>query len=204
MDIERNDPRSRLAVGEDEPVAVDLRPAQPDDLAPATPCEKQQPDGVRLFPAAVPGLAVQHPMETGDLVAGQKPREHLSRVTFHGPRRVGFEMTAGDGEVHDAAEEIERVIGIAGGGPAEPVEPASDLLGHDAVERLRAEDRQELSVEEGPDALSGGRLVPLEMRLLPRAFDEVAEQRSDALGRAGRARLGLAGMAFPAGLRGAL
>ena len=95
LDIERNDPRSRLAVGEDEPVAVDLRPAQPDDLAPATPGEKQQPDGVRLFPAAVPGLAVQHPMETGDLVAGQKPREHLSRVTFHGPRRVGVEVTEG-------------------------------------------------------------------------------------------------------------
>ena len=33
--IEGNDPGARLAVGEDQPVAIDFRPAQPKDLAPA-------------------------------------------------------------------------------------------------------------------------------------------------------------------------
>ena len=151
---------------------------------------------------------VQHPVEPADLLPGQKPRESTclgdSFSIVDAPRRVGFEVTAGDGEVHDAAEEIERVIGVAGGGPAEAVEPAPDLLGHDAVERLRAEGRHELAVEHGPDALSRGRLVSLEMGFLPRALDEVPEQRSRAPGRAGRFRFRLARMAFPAGLRDGL
>ena len=77
-------------------------------------------------------------------------------------------MTSGDGEVDDLGEKIERVIGVAGGGPAEPVEPSPDVRRGDAVERLRAEGRHELAVEHGPDALSRGRLVSLEMGILPR------------------------------------
>ena len=143
--VEGNDPGPRLAVGEDQPVAIDFRPAQPKDLAPAASGQKQEPDDVRLLSPAVAGLPVQDAMEPSDLFAGQKAREHPSRVPFHVPRRVGFEVTAGDREVHDLREKVERVIGIAGSSPAEPVEPCSDLRRGDAVERLRAEGGHELT-----------------------------------------------------------
>ena len=136
-----------LAVGEDQPVAIDLRPAQPEDLAPAAPRQKQEPDDVGLFSPAVAGLPVQHLVEPCDLLSGQKARERPSWVPFHAPRRVEFEVAAGDRETDDLREEIERVIGVARGGPAEPVEPSPDLRRGDAVERLRAEGRQELAVE---------------------------------------------------------
>ena len=142
--IEGYDPRPGLAVGEDQPVAIDFRPAQPEDLAPAAPGQQQEPDDVRLLPAALAGLLFQHPMEPGDLLPGQEAREHPSRVPFHNTRRVSVDVTARDGEVHDAAEEIECVIGIAGGGPAEAVEPSPDVRRSDAVERLRAEGRLSL------------------------------------------------------------
>ena len=38
--VEGNDPGPRLAVGEDLPVAIDFRPAQPKDLAPAASGQK--------------------------------------------------------------------------------------------------------------------------------------------------------------------
>ena len=47
--IEGNDPGAGLAVGEDQPVAIDFRPAQPKDLAPAASGQKQEPDDVRLL-----------------------------------------------------------------------------------------------------------------------------------------------------------
>ena len=72
LGIEGNGPRPRLAVGEDQFVAVDLRPAQPDDLAPAAPGQKQQPDDIRLLTAAVAGLPVQDPMEPGDFPPGTR------------------------------------------------------------------------------------------------------------------------------------
>ena len=113
-------------------------------------------------------------------------------------------MTAGDREVDDLREKVERVIGIAGSGPAEPVEPSPDLGRGNAVERLRAEGGQQLAVKHGLDALLRGRLVSIEMGFLPRTLDEVPEQRSRAPGRAGRFRFGLARVAFPAHLRDGL
>ena len=184
LGIEGNDPGSGLAVGEDQPVAVDLRPAQSEDLAPAAPGQKQQPDDIRLLTAAVAGLPVEDPMEPGDLLPGQKARERLSPVPLHGPRRVGVEVAALDREVDDLREKIERVIGVAGGGPAEPVEPSPDLGRGNTVERLRAEGREELAVEHGSHALPGGRLVSFEMGFLPRALDEIpkmAERHAWAL-----------------------
>ena len=68
LGIERNDPWPGLAVGENQPVTVDFRPAQPDDLAPAASGQQQEPDDVCLFSAAVAGLTVQHPVEPGDLL----------------------------------------------------------------------------------------------------------------------------------------
>ena len=203
---EGNGSRPRLAVGEDQPVAIDLRPAQPDDLVAAAPSEKQEPDDIRLLTAALAGLPVQHPMEPADLFAGQETCERLSPVPLHGPRWVRFEVTASDREIYDLAEKIERVIGVAGGGPAEPVEPLCYLRQGDAVERLRAEGRQQLAVEHGADALFRGRLVSVEMGVFPRTFDEVPEQRSDVSRRAAcfRHRVRLARMAFPADLRDGL
>ena len=98
------------------------------------------------------------------------------------------------------------MIGVAGRGPAEPVEPSPDLGQGNAVERLRAEGGQQLAVEQGLDALSRGRLVAAEMGFLPRTLDEVPEQRSDASGRAAcfRFRARLARVAFPADLRDGL
>ena len=199
---EGNDPGARLAVGEDQPVAIDFRPAQPEDLAPAATGQEQEPDDIRLLSTAVAGLPVQHPMEPGYLLPGQEARQHPSRVSFHGPCGVGVEVAAGDREVDDLREKIKRVIGVARSGPAEPVEPSPDVRWGDAVERLRAEGRQELAVERGSHALPGGRLVSFEMGFLPRALDEIPEQRSHPPGRASRLRLRacLSRMAFAAGL----
>ena len=66
--IEGHDPGPRLAVGEDQPVAIDLRPAQPKDLASAAPGQEQKPDDIRLLSAAMAGLPGQHRMEPGYLL----------------------------------------------------------------------------------------------------------------------------------------
>ena len=170
------------------------------------PVRSKSRDDIRLLTAALAGLLVQDPLEPAYLLPGQGARERLPPVPFHGPRGVRFEVTASGCEVHDLAEKIERVIGIIGGGPAEAIEPLCDLRQGDAVERLRAEGRQQLSVEQGPDALFRGRLVSVEMGFLPRSLDEVPEQRSHASRRASRFRfrVRLAGMAFPADLRDGL
>ena len=132
----------------------------------------------------------------------RKRSERLSPVPLHGQSGVRIDVTAGDREVHDLAEKIERVIGVAGGGPTEAVEPMCDLHQGDAVERLRTEGRQQLAVERGSHALPGGRLVSFEMGFLPRALDEIPEERSHPPGRASRLRLRacLARMALAAGL----
>ena len=57
--IEGNDPGPGLAVGEDQPVVIDLRPAQPENLAPAASGQKQEPDDIRLLTPAMAGLPVQ-------------------------------------------------------------------------------------------------------------------------------------------------
>ena len=63
LDTEGNDPRPRLAVGEDQPVGIDLRPAQSEDLVPAASSQKQEPDDIRLLTPAMAGLPVQDVME---------------------------------------------------------------------------------------------------------------------------------------------
>ena len=140
--VEGNDPGPGLAVGEDQPVASDFRPAQPDDFAPTASGQKQEPDDIRLLTPAMAGLPVQDVMEPSDFLAGQKAREDPSRVPFHGLCGVGFEVAAGDGEIDDLREKIECVIGVAGSGPAEPVEPSHDLdrgnTGRAASSRRRA------------------------------------------------------------------
>ena len=63
--IEGNDPGPRLAVGEDQPVAIDFRPAQPEDLASAAPGQEQKPDDIRLLTPAMAGLTCPAPYGAG-------------------------------------------------------------------------------------------------------------------------------------------
>ena len=76
----RHDREDREQKHVGQPVKLAFRPAQPKDLAPAASGQKQEPDDVRLLSPAVAGLPVQDAMEPSDLFAGQKAREHPSRV----------------------------------------------------------------------------------------------------------------------------
>ena len=58
---ERNRPRPGLGIDEQHPVAVDLGPAQPDDLVPAAAGEQQEADNVDLGRAAPIGVPVAKP-----------------------------------------------------------------------------------------------------------------------------------------------
>ena len=87
--IEGNDPGARLAVGEDQPVAIDFRPAQPKDLAPAASGQKQEPDDVRLLSPAVAGLPVQDAMEPSDISSRDRKRVSI-RLGFLFTSRAGL------------------------------------------------------------------------------------------------------------------
>ena len=121
-------------------------------------------------------------MKAVDFLARQEAGEHRAPVSLYVAGRVGVEVAAGAGEVQDLPQESKTVIGIAGGGVAEIVEPAPDLGRSDAVEPLRAEGRQDAGVEQGPEALPGRRLVSVEVGLIPLASDEVAQQGNGTLG----------------------
>ena len=64
-----------------------------------------------LLPAAFPGLRVQNLVQPGDLLAGQEPRERRAAVPSDAPGRIGFDMTAGDGEVHDLPQHVDGAVG---------------------------------------------------------------------------------------------
>ena len=78
---------------------MNLRPAQVDDLAPAASGEQQKADDVGLRPAFLPGLPVQDPVQAGDLLPGQEPRELRAPVERDALRRIAFDVAAGNGEV---------------------------------------------------------------------------------------------------------
>ena len=73
-----------------------------------------------------------------------------------------------------------------GAGPAVIVEPPLDPCRSDAVQELRPEGWQNPSREQQPGALLRGRLVAVEMRLLPASLDEVPEARRRRLRRGGQ------------------
>ena len=174
--IEWDLPGPGLAVGQHEHVALDLGPAQAHDLAPATPGQQQEPDHFGLLAVAPPGLPVERLVEAGDLLAGEEACELRPAVGLDACGRVGVGVAARDGEVHDLAEDVEAVIGIAGRGPAERVEPPPDPRGGNAVERDRPELRQQLAREERAVTFFRGGLVALEMRVLPLTLDELPER----------------------------
>ena len=204
--VERNRPRTRLAVAKGQHVAMNLRPAQVDDLSLTASGEQQKADDVGLRPAFLPGLPVQDPVQAGDLLPGQEPRELRAPVERDALRRIAFDVAAGNGEVQHLPKAREGEIGITRRGPAVAVEPAPDPGLPDTVERLRPEGWRELSRQLIPDAPPRRRLVTVEVGLLPRPRDEVPEQR-DRTRRPGLSlRLGVrpAGMALPANVLHAL
>ncbi len=188
--VEGNPSRPCLAVREDQILVMDLRPAQLHDLAPAASGEQQETDDVGLLAPALSGLAVQDPMEAADLLPGQEARESRPPVLYHPPRRVGVDVAACGRERHDLPEKCESVVGIAGGGAAEGIEPSLHLGRGNAVERLRSEGGQEPSVEKPGHASPGRWLVSVEMSLFPRVLDEIPEQRGGVRRPGGPVRLG--------------
>ena len=201
LGIEGNLPRPRLAVDELQHVVPDLGPAQPQDLVLAAPGQQQEPDDVGVLAVALPVLGVEHTVQPGDLLARQETRLPRPAVALNPPRRVGLDVTPGDGEVHHLTQDVESPVGVAGRGAAEGIEPAPDLGRGNAVERLLSEGGQEPGFEEPGRDIPGRRLVAGEMRLLPFVLDELAERRHRARRRGGfRHRAGPSDEAFPADL----
>ena len=141
-----NRPRPRFAVGKCQHVIVNLGPAQACDLAPAASGEQKKADDVGLLPATRAGLSVQDAGQARDLLAGQEPCQRRAAVSCDAAGRVGVYVAAGDGEIHDLAENIEGAVGAARRGPAVAVEPSPDMRGGDVVERFRPEGGKQLSL----------------------------------------------------------
>ena len=160
--VEGNRPSPRLALLEDQATVVDFRLAELHDLALAAPGQQHKAHDIGLRLVVPSGLPVKHAVQTVDFFARQEAGEHWAPVPLYVASRVGVEVAAGDGEIQDLTQEGETVIGIAGGGSAEIVEPASDLGRDDAVEPLRTEGRQDAAVEQAPEGISGRRLVSVE------------------------------------------
>ena len=174
--VEGNRPRPGLAIAHDEGVAVDLGPAQPDDLVPAAPGEQQEPDNVGLRPAARTGMAIEDPVKTRDLLRRQEAGELRRAVRSDAPRGVGVEMAPCDSEVEDLAQQLERVVGIARRAAAEPVEPEPDFRVGNTVEALRPEGREKAAPQQRGIALPGRGLASDETRLPPFPLHEHLER----------------------------
>ena len=129
--------KAGLAVGQNECVVMDLGPAEVHDFTLAAPGEQQKANDVRLLPAAFPGLPVENPVQTADLLSRQEAREPGSAVGPDALRGVLLDVAASDREVHDLPEKVERMVGIAGSGAAEGIEPAPEPSRVDTVEPLR-------------------------------------------------------------------
>ena len=121
------------------------------------------------------GVLVEDPVQAADLLARQEARQRRTPVPLHPPGRVGFDVAAGDREIHDLPENVQGTVGAARRGPAVPIEPPPHMCRGDPVQRLRPEGGQDPSREEDMGALPGRWLVAIEMRLLPGSLDEVAE-----------------------------
>ena len=147
-------PRSGLGVGEGDGVAVDCVPAKRENLAPATAGEQEQADDVGLARAlrGDSGVAVECAVQAPDFIGGEKAGERGAAV--HGDVAGGIDgdVTAGDGELENPAQDAQGVIGATGGGSAVGVEPAQNVVSGDAVERGCAEGGQELACEGGAHA----------------------------------------------------
>ena len=140
----------------------------------------------RLFPVWPSRTRWRRPISSRD----RKRVKAGRRFFFHAPRRVGVDVAARGRERHDLPEKCESVVGIAGGGAAEGIEPSLLLGRGNAVERLRSEGGQEPSVEKPGHASPGRWLLSVEMSLFPRVLDEIPEQRGGVRRPGGPVRLG--------------
>ena len=70
--VEWNLSRARLSVCEEERVAMDLGPAEAQDLTLAASGEQKKANDIRLLPIVLSGLCVQNPVQTTDLLARQE------------------------------------------------------------------------------------------------------------------------------------
>ena len=128
-------------------------------------------------------------------------------VNDRGRREVlGMAIGASEAETFWTGFLRSLMVGIAGSGAAEGIEPAPDPSRPDTVEPLRSEGGQNAACEQGPDAFFRRRFVSLEMSLLPFAFDELPQERDSVRRRGHLVRLvgGLSSKAFPANLGYAL
>ena len=199
LGIEGDLSRTRLGVAEDKHVGGYFRPAQLHDLTPAAPGQEEKPDDVGLLPEpfSPPGLLAERLMKAADLFPGQKACQCRTPVLFYSPRGVGVDETEGDGEIHNLPEQLESMVGVARGGPAECFEPAPDLGGGNAVDWLGTERRQELPSQNGSHALSGRRLVAVEMCFLP---GPSTKSRNSGAARVVRASLPVRDLPFADGI----
>ena len=122
-------------------------------------------------------MAVQHPVQAADLLAGQEAGEPGLGIAPDAARRVGLDMAAGHGMVEDLSEQGQRPVGISGRSSAAVLEPEERHAAGDAVEAPGPEGRKQLAFQEAAIVLLRRGLAAVVADRLPRAGDEIPEQR---------------------------
>ena len=169
-----------LAVAEAERVAVDLIPAEVQDLAAPAAGQEQEPDDVGLGGPrrALPFAGRERLVQPSDFFRTEEARAPLSGVGPHGRRGIAVQVPPPDRVTQDGPEQPQGVVGAAGCGRAVPIKPPVDSMWGDAFETQGPEGGQQLSAEIGFHALATGGLVPVAKDRAPDGFDEVAKPRA--------------------------
>ena len=144
--IQGHRPGTGLAVGKDQGIAMEFRPAKIKDFPPAASGQQEQTNDVGLLPVtrAIARIFIQRPVQAPDLVPGQESGHRASAVGPDGQCGGGFDVAVRHREVQDMPKGGECGVGAAGCGPAVGIEPAQHLLAGDPVEWRCAEGGQEL------------------------------------------------------------
>ena len=140
-------PRSGLGLRQPEHVAVDLRPPQRKDLAPATSSQKQQADdvGSRLSERFFVDKPVQDAMKPLDFFSRKKPGQLGAGICPDALGRIIGDVAGRNRGIHDLPQQRERLVGTARRSLAVGVEPALDLDAPNPVKPETTESGQELS-----------------------------------------------------------
>ena len=110
--VEGNLSRARLAVCEEERVAMDLGPAKAQDLTLAASDEQKKANDIRLLPIVLSGLCVQNPVQTADLLTRQEAGKPGPAVGPDTLGRVPLDVAASHREVHDLPKQRQGMIGV--------------------------------------------------------------------------------------------
>ncbi len=78
---------------------------------------------------------------------GKKTVELAARVAANAACGIGFDMAMHLGMVHDLTQQVECLVGVAGGRCAVAVEPAAHGLSFDPGKRHVSEHRQKLALQ---------------------------------------------------------